>query len=79
MKKLVIIPAFNESGSIVDTVEDIRKNAPEFDYIVINDSLEECVEEIHRLVDAARRAPVRRKELIGEIREELKGFVKGAE
>lgn len=37
MKKLVIIPAFNESGSIVDTVEDIRKNAPEFDYIVIND------------------------------------------
>ncbi len=50
-----------------------------YDYIVINDSLEECVEEIHRLVDAARRAPVRRKELIGEIREELKGFVKGAE
>lgn len=37
MKKLVIIPAFNESGSIVDTVEDIRKNAPEFEYIVIND------------------------------------------
>ncbi len=50
-----------------------------YDYIVINDSLEECVEEVHRLVDAARRAPVRRKELIGEIREELKGFVKGAE
>ncbi len=50
-----------------------------YDYIVINDSLEECVEEIHRLVDAARRAPIRRKELIGEIREELKGFVKGAE
>lgn len=50
-----------------------------YDYIVINDNLEECVEEVHRLVDAARRAPVRRKELIGEIREELKGFVKGAE
>ena len=38
MKKLVIIPAFNESGSIVDTVEDIRKNAPEFDYIVMAQS-----------------------------------------
>ena len=37
MKKLVIIPAFNESASIVSTVNDIIENAPEFDYIVIND------------------------------------------
>lgn len=36
-KRLVIIPAFNEAGSIVNTVEDIRKNAPTFDYVVIND------------------------------------------
>lgn len=49
-----------------------------YDYIVVNDRLEECVEEIHRLVDAARRAPVRRKELIREIREELQGFQEGA-
>lgn len=37
MKKLVIIPAFNEEESIVTTVEDICKNAPKFDYVVIND------------------------------------------
>lgn len=37
MKKLVIIPAFNEEESIATTVEDICKNAPEFDYVVIND------------------------------------------
>lgn len=37
MKKLVIIPAYNESASIVNTVEDIKINAPDFDYIVIND------------------------------------------
>lgn len=49
-----------------------------YDYIVVNDILEECVEEIHGLVDAARRAPVRRKEFITEIREELQGFAKGA-
>ena len=49
-----------------------------YDYIVVNDILEECVEEVHDLVDAARRAPVRRKEFIKEIREELKGFAKGA-
>lgn len=48
-----------------------------YDYIVINDKLEEGVEEIHRLVDAARRAPVRRKEFIREIREELYHFAKG--
>ena len=48
-----------------------------YDYIVVNDRLEECAEEIHMLVDAARRAPVRRRELIGEIREELYCFAKG--
>lgn len=37
MKKLAIIPAYNESESIKNTVEDIMRNAPEFDYIVIND------------------------------------------
>lgn len=50
-----------------------------YDYIVINDNLDVCVEELHRLVDAARRAPVRREAFIKEIREELKGFAKGAE
>ncbi len=36
-RKLVIIPAFNESGSILKAVEDIREHAPDFDYVVIND------------------------------------------
>lgn len=37
MKKLVIIPAFNESGSILRAVQDIKEHAPGFDYVVIND------------------------------------------
>lgn len=37
MKKIVIIPAYNERESIVSTVEDIRKKAPEFDFIIVND------------------------------------------
>lgn len=48
-----------------------------YDYIVVNEDVEDCVEEIHRLVDAARRAPVRRKALIQEIRSELKSLAKG--
>ncbi len=37
MKKLVIIPAYNECASIEKAVEDIREHAPGFDYVVIND------------------------------------------
>lgn len=37
MKKLVIIPAYNESASIVNTIKDVTDNAPGFDYIVVND------------------------------------------
>lgn len=38
MKKLIIIPAYNEKKSILDTINDIRENAPDYDYVVINDS-----------------------------------------
>lgn len=48
-----------------------------YDYIVVNDDLEECVEEVHRLVGAARRVPVRCQNFINEIREELKEFKEG--
>ena len=37
MKKLVIIPAFNEEGNIEKTIKDIKDNAPDFDYVIIND------------------------------------------
>ena len=37
MKKLVIIPAYDEEASIVNTVQDILDHAPGFDYVVIND------------------------------------------
>lgn len=36
-RRLVIIPAYNEAGSIVETVRDIQQNAPSFDHVVIND------------------------------------------
>lgn len=48
-----------------------------YDYIVINDDLDVCVEELHRIVQAAAAAPVRRETFINQIREELKGFAKG--
>ena len=48
-----------------------------YDYIVVNDDLDVCVEEVHQLVEASRRAPVRRGAFIEEIRNELKAFAKG--
>ena len=37
MKKLAIIPAYNEAGNIENTVKDITEHAKSFDYVIIND------------------------------------------
>ncbi|MDD7770237.1 glycosyltransferase family 2 protein [Suipraeoptans intestinalis] len=37
MKKLIIIPAYNEEENIEKTVTSIQRDAKEFDYVVIND------------------------------------------
>ncbi len=58
--------------------EEESEGIEAYDYIVINDDLEECVEEVRCLVDAARKVPIRKKEFIREIREDLKRFKKGA-
>ena len=49
MKKLVIIPAYNEAGNIEKTVRDVMEHAPDFDYVIVNDcstdnTLEVCRE-----------------------------------
>ena len=37
MKKLIIIPAYNESSNIVNTIRTIESDASDFDYIIIDD------------------------------------------
>lgn len=37
MKVLVIVPAFNEEGSVVQTIDELRNTVPEIDYVVVND------------------------------------------
>ena len=37
MKTLIVIPAYNEALNIVKTVNDIKLNAPDVDYVVVND------------------------------------------
>lgn len=45
-----------------------------YDYIVINDDLMQCVRELHAMIEAARNEPVRRKDFIARIKEEMKTF-----
>ncbi|MGN0377843.1 MAG: guanylate kinase [Suilimivivens sp.] len=47
-----------------------------YDFIVINDKLEECVEEMHGLILAAHETPARNQEFIYKMRKELEAFVK---
>lgn len=37
MKVLVIIPAYNEEGAIVETISNLKKNTTDVDYVIIDD------------------------------------------
>lgn len=46
MKKLIIIPAYNEEDCIERTVTRIREEAPDFDYVIVNDCSRDRTKEI---------------------------------
>lgn len=48
MKTLVIIPAYNEEGAIVETIHNLEKKCPEVDYVIINDCSKDKTLEICR-------------------------------
>ncbi|MBR1860292.1 MAG: guanylate kinase [Lachnospiraceae bacterium] len=45
-----------------------------YDYIVVNDEVEKCVDEIHSIIDIAHREPVRMKTFISELQDQLKVY-----
>lgn len=46
---------------------------PRYDYLVINDELDICVEEIHGIIQAEHRRSFRNQEFIDRMKKELKG------
>ena len=48
-----------------------------YDYVVVNDDLQQCVEEIQRIVESSRNTPDRNAEFIKQIKEELHALLKG--
>ena len=45
-----------------------------YDYILINDDLEECVEEVHRTIELAHNQPLRCADFVADIKEQLKKY-----
>lgn len=72
------------TGRGTETEEVIRKRLrraaeeaegiEQYDFIVVNDDLEECTKKLHAIIDAAHNTPDRNEEFIINMREELKGF-----
>lgn len=64
-----------ESSQVIDErLKRAREEAvgiENYDYIVINDDLDECVTRVHEIIDAAHNAPSRNLDFINTIRKEL--------
>ena len=50
---------------------------PKYDFLVINDDLDECVDSLHNIISSAHNAPVRQSDLIDKIKKELEVISKG--
>ena len=56
LKLLIVIPAYNEEGSIERVVDDLIQNHPQYDYVVVNDGSRDrtaaiCRSRGYRLID----------------------------
>lgn len=61
----------------LDRAVEESEGIESYDYIIVNDELEACVEQIHSIVQNAHCTPAKRSEFIAVIREELKSISKG--
>ena len=67
---LIIIPAYNEAENIEKVVDNIIKNFPQYDYVVVNDNLESATNKVRNIIDVEKMKSHRNIDLIEEIKEE---------
>ncbi|NCA99386.1 MAG: glycosyltransferase [Clostridia bacterium] len=48
MKRIFIIPAFNEAEILPSLIAEVREKAPDFDYVIINDGSTDLTREVCR-------------------------------
>ena len=63
-------------GRLQRAVEESR-GIEAYDYIIVNDDLEECIAQMNRTIEAARMRPDRKKEFVDQFRLELEEILKG--
>ncbi len=88
----VIPPSVEElkkrlNGRGTETMEVIRdrmrraceeaEGMESYDYLVVNDDLETCVEEVHQIIQGEHRRMVRNGQLVSQMRQGLKDYLKG--
>ncbi|MBE5856018.1 MAG: guanylate kinase [Lachnospiraceae bacterium] len=61
----------------IERAAEEAKGIENYDYLIINDKLDECVSNIKNVVAAAKTAPKRNRQFIGELRDELGTCLKG--
>lgn len=61
----------------MERAKEESKGIEQYDYLIINDKLEECVAEMHTIIQSEHARTFRRKTWIDTIREDLKCFSKG--
>ena len=68
----------------MDVVEQRMRRASEeaegimsYDYILVNDDLQTCVEQMHHIIQSEHYKTTRNKAFISQIEKELKGNLKG--
>ena len=70
-----------ESAEVIESrlaraVEE-SKGIEQFDYLVVNDDLDECVETVHRMIQSAGWKMSRRQKDVDELRKQISKFSKG--
>ncbi len=79
LKKRLFSRATESPENIEKRMQRASKEAvgiEEYDYILINDDLQECVENLHATIQGSKNVPSRNKELINKVRKELKDLYK---
>ena len=74
MRILIVIPAYNEQENIERVVDQLMENYPQYDYLVVNDVLEESVRQVHEIIQSEHYRVERNHLTIKKMQEDLKKF-----
>ena len=58
-------------GRGTETMDVIKSRMENYDYLIVNDSLDECVREMHAIIQGEHRRTSRNREFVKRIKEDL--------